>query len=388
MAEQLGNLGYLMIKKETTKGTPVTPTIGIPIFSESLNINMNLEDVDPIVGIKSARYAVLKGQRDYSGEVTVLGDPNIVGYFLDMLYTKTSTTGAGPYTHVFNLSTTTNPNSYTFDFAKGQAVFRFWGVEAREMGIDFADNQARFPVQVTALGSFTVREIASVSTNVLTLKTDYDDNPTKGLIASDLVRLYLANGTTVDTTVSSLTSTTVTVGSAAGVTAGDLISLRKQTPTYSLAGYLQWAKTEFRFGATAAAALSATHTPAESGSGWILKHMMNPDEGAKRSGSYDPVSVIRGLGDAELKTRVFFDSLDEQNRFLSGLKRACVVRHFTGASNQYELRTTFNNIVQGENPVNLQTNEILFNDINWRSQYDTSDAQQFAVTVINGVSAI
>src|SRR5687768_6346439 len=109
MAEQLGNLGYLMIKKETTKGTPVTPNIGIPIFSESLNTNVNLEDIDPIVGIKSARYAVLKGQRDHSGELTVLGDPNIVGYFLDMLYTKTSTTGSSPYTHVFGLSTTTDP---------------------------------------------------------------------------------------------------------------------------------------------------------------------------------------------------------------------------------------------------------------------------------------
>ncbi len=388
MAEQLGNLGYLMIKKETTKGTPVIPNVGVPLFEESLSININLEDVDPIVGIKSARYAVLQGQRDYTGEVTVLGDPNIVGYFLDMLLTKTSTTGAGPYTHTFGLSTTTNPSSYTFDFAKGQAVFRFWGVEAKEIGIDFADNQARFPVQVSALGSFTVREIASVSTNVLTLKTDFSDTPTKGLVATDLVRLYLANGTVVDTTVTSVTATTVTVGSAAGVATGDLISLRKQTPSYTLAGYLQWAKTEFRFGANATAALSATHTPVESGSGWTVKHMFKQDEGEKRSGSFDPVSLVRTLGDAELKTRLFFDTMDEQNRFLTVTKRACVVRHFTGASNQYELRTTFNNIVQGENPVNLKSNDILFNDITWRSQYDTTDAQQFAVTVINSVSSI
>ena len=101
MAEQLGNLGYLKIKKESTKGTPVIPDTGIPIFSESLNININLEDIDPIVGIKSARYAVLKGQRDYSGEVSAIGDPNVAGYFLDMLFTKGTTTGAGPYTHTF-----------------------------------------------------------------------------------------------------------------------------------------------------------------------------------------------------------------------------------------------------------------------------------------------
>lgn len=393
MAEQLGNLGYLAIKKETTKGTPVTPTTFVPLYSENLTTKINLQDIDPIIGIKSARYAILKGQREHSGELTVLGDPNIIGYFLDMTLTKTSTTGSNPYTHVFGLSTTTDPNSYTLEIAKGNVVFRFWGVQGNELSIDFADNEGRLPVKVAALGCLSVREIASVSTTTITLKTDYDGTPNKGFVAADVVRITKSdNSVSLDTTISSVNSDGVTLvlgASAAAYAAGDFIQLRKQpTPTYSLTGSIQWAKTQFCFGSTAAAALSATHTPVESGSTWSVKHMMLPDKGALRSGAYDPVSLIRGLGDADLKTRIFFDSPDEQNRFLANTKRASVVRHLVGSTNQYELRTTFNNIVQDENPVNLKSNEILFNDITWKSTYDTSDAQHFAVTVINAVSSI
>jgi hypothetical protein len=198
-----------------------------------------------------------------------------------------------PYTHVFGLSTTTDPNSYTLDIAKGSVVFRYWGVQAREMGIDFADNQARIPVQISALGCLSVREIASVSTTTITLKTDYDSTPNKGFVATDVVRIMKADGsTTLDTTISTVNADgiTLTLGaSAAAYAAGDFIFLRKQTPTYTLAGYMQWAKTQFCFGASASAALSATHTPVESGSGWTMKHMMLPDEGAKRSGAYDPM---------------------------------------------------------------------------------------------------
>jgi hypothetical protein len=379
-----------MIRKETTKGTPITPNVGIPLFGETITTNMNLEDIDPIMGHKSARYDIIKGQRDHGGELTVPGDPNILGYFLDMLFTKTSTTGSNPYTHVFGLSTTTDPNSYTLDIAKGNDVYRYWGVQAREMGIDFSDNQARIPVTVSALGCLSVREIASVSTTTITLKTDYDPVPNKGFVASDVVRLTKGDGvTTLDTTISSVNADGITLvlgASAASFASGDLIHLRKQTPTYTLSGYMQFARTQFCFGATASAALSATHTPVEPGSGWSLMHMMLPDEGAKRSGAYDPVSLIRGLGDAELRTRIFFDIPEDQNRFMATSKRACVVRHYVGTN--HEVRVTFNNIVIGENPVNLSANEVLYNDITWRSKYDTADSQHFAVTVINSVSTI
>ena len=39
--ERLGNLGYLMMGKETTKGTPVIPAIAIPIYKESFNTMLN-----------------------------------------------------------------------------------------------------------------------------------------------------------------------------------------------------------------------------------------------------------------------------------------------------------------------------------------------------------
>jgi hypothetical protein len=388
MAEKSSQFGYLALKKETTKNTPVIPNTFVPLYTESLTTQINLQDIQPIIGTKSVRYSVLRGQRDHTGDITIIGDPDVAGYFLDMLLTKTSTSGSGPYTHVFGLSNTTDPNSYTLDIARGDIVFRYWGIQASELGIDFNDNEGRINTKVAGVGSFQIREIATVSTTTITLKTDYDPIPNKGLVATDVVRLYKpSTGATLDTTVSSVNVDGITVvlgASAAAFAAGDLIHLRRQTPTYSTPNLIQWTRSEFRFGATASAALSAAHTPVATGSMWSLKHTMNPDEGAKYSGSYDVYSLPRGFGDADLKTRIFFDTPEEQQRYLISTKRACVVRHYVGSA--YELRVTFNNVVQGENPVNLNLNEILFNDITWKSTYDTSDGQHFGVTLINNTT--
>lgn len=392
MAEQIAELQYVQAKKEATKGTPVSPQTGgviLPIFSESLGIDAALDDINPIVGLKAARLSAIKGLRSMQGEISFLGEPNTAGYVFDMLLTKGTTSGANPYTHPFTLSPATNPNSYTIDIAKGRVVHRFWGAEMKELGIDFDTNKMLLNGNLTALGSFTVRKIASVAGAILTLATDYSATPTTGLVAGDLLRIFLANGTVVDTTVTSITGTTVTVGTAGAAATGDLIGIRPTTPTLVLSGnYFTWGQTEFRFGATAAAALSNTHTPVEEGSGWNIIHEMRPDEGVGRSGSIDRISVVRGTGDIEVTTRVFFDTSDDYNRFLETSKRALVIRHFAGATNQHELRVTVNNMVGGESPVNLEVGGVLGQEITWKSTYDTTDGAMFDVKVLNAVATI
>jgi len=387
MAERLGNLGYLALKKESTKGTPVTPDTYAPLYEESLTTNLNLDEDTPVVGNKLARYQVLPGLRDHQGEITVLAEPNTAARFLDMLFYKSATAGSNPYTHTFTLDNTNNPNAYTIDIAKGQAVFRYMGVEASQIGIDFDENKMLFKITVSALKSFTVREIASVDTLALTLTTAYDPSPTTGLVAGDLIRIYKANGTVVDTTVTSVDSgTVVTVGSATGVAGGDTIALRPATPSFTVVTPFMWGRTEFRFAATAADALTAAQTQVEDGSAWTAKHMFEDNAGAKRSGSFDPAALVRTLGDVEFSAKMFFDTLDEYNRFLAITKRSCVVRHFSGTA--HELRITLNNLKATENTPPVKSGEIIYADIKYVPTYDASDAQGFDVKVINAISSI
>jgi hypothetical protein len=148
------------------------------------------------------------------------------------------------------LSPTTNPKSYTVDIQKGQVVCRYWGVEAESIEPSFDKNKMHLNVTVSGLGSFVVREIATVNTTTITLKTDYDFAPTKGLVATDTVRLMSADGaTTLDTTVSSVDADGITLilgASAASFSAGDFIFLRAATPSYSVLPCFEWGRTEFR----------------------------------------------------------------------------------------------------------------------------------------------
>lgn len=389
MAEFISDLGYLALKKETTKGTPVTPNVYIPIFSESLSMNMNLNDVNPIMGLKAKRLTTIKGMRDYKGEIVALGEPNIAGYLFDMFLKKGTTTGANPYTHPFTLSTTANPNSYTIDVLRGQIVYRYFGVEASAIAVEFEDNLMKIKVGVSALNMLGPVEITNNATGTLTLSTDHDPSPTTGFVASDVVRLYKADGSVVDTTVSSVTNgTTVVVGSATGVAAGDMIALRPATPTYTLQDPFEFARTQFKFGTNATTAQAATHTPVQEGSMWSLTHELLPEEGRKASGSYNPVSLIRGLGDIEIMAKIFHDTPDDEKRFAEHEKRAISIEHVIGTTGQYQIKVLANNLVIAERPTNIAVGEVIFSENTFKARYDTSDAAMFSVTVINSISTI
>lgn len=387
MPARLANLGYLALKKQSDKDVAVIPDVYVPLYSESFNTMVNLDADQPIAGNKMATFQHIQGVRHHMGEVQVLAEPTTAGYLFDMLFKKTATSGSNPYTHTFGASET-DPNAYTVDIAKGQIVYRFIGVECYEISNEYSDNKMLLNLQLAARKSFITREVASLNTDTLTLKTDYDANPTDGLVAGDLVRLFKADGSTVDLVVESVddadevTFTTTPTGAASG----DYIALRKATPSFSLVTPFLWSRTEFRFDDTAADALTATHTPLESGSQFTLQHNLEQNEGAKRSGSFDPAELVRTTIDAELNVKVKFDTPEDMNKFLTNQKKACVIRMFSGAS--HELRVTLNNLRFTENPVELNTGEVVYAEGPMKPQYDSSDGQGLDVKVINSVSSI
>lgn len=388
----MANLGYLAAVKESARNTPTRPNRFTPLYDESLTTNQNFQDQKPIYGNKFATYDVLRGIRTHKGDLTVLAEPNTSAMFFDMLLTKMSTTGTSPATHVFELSAAANPNSYTIDVSTGNVVSRYWGVQASKISPNWDNNELQWKVSLSAIGSFQGREIGTVNATTLTLKTDYDTRPTKGLLVGDLVRLYKSDGTTLDTTVASLNAngTDVTLAdSATAFAAGDMIYLRPATIDFDLLDTFQWAKTQFCFADTAANALTAVHTPVEQGSTFEVTHSFKNDDGEQRSGSYDPASLVRNTGDISCEIKRFFDTPDDIRRMNNMEDTALVIRHFAGDANQYEVRVTYNRLVtDGDIVPTIKSDDILYSDIKYHPAYNATDGKAFSVTVINEVETV
>ena len=393
--EKLAGLGYLALKLEAEKGTPLTPDTFVPLYSEDMAINVNLDEDSPIVGIREARYQSFLGQEDYKGSVKILAEPKTLPHFLNMILKKGSTTGSDVtgYTHPFTLGDSVK--SYTIEFLKGGIPFRFFGVEARTVSPSFEENKMVMDVALSALGCFSTVKIKSASSTTVVLEDGERPDPTKGLTTNDSLRLYDVDAMTYeDVTISVIDADgkTLTVSSISGTyIEGDLAWLAPLTASYTIVAPFSWARTEFCFGANAAAALSATQTRIEKGSLWTLLHNLEADEGANRSGSFRPESLIRTQGDMEITLKKFFKDGQEQNRFLQHLSRALVVKHFSPAHagsdlTEAEVIVTVNEYNVKENTVPLNTGEILYNNLVLSPKYKTAETQMFDIKVVNSLA--
>lgn len=403
MAERLGNLGYFGVIKEVTKGTPLTPTAFVPIYDESLDTDGGFIDQAPIYGNKAKVYNTVPGQRTHKGEVTILAEPNTAAMIANALLTKSSTTGAGPYTHTFGLDPNTNPQSLTVDVNLGNVVKRYWGVEASKLSPSWNKNELQLKVALSALGSFRSRDIATAVTTTLTLadpKGIYNGAPNKGLVVGDLVRIYKSStGATLDTTIATVNADgiTVTLGaSAAAFAAGDTIQLRPATPSFTLLDSFLWARTRFYFApnATAALALAATaHTPVEQGSEFEVVHTFNDDGGEDRSGSFDPASLIRKTGDANLKVKKYFDTTEDLQNFQNLAQTACVIRHgagtFVAGVNQYEFQVILYNLkTDGKIAPGIKADNVEYSELDYHINYSQGDSKSFQLVFINNLATI
>lgn len=392
MAERIANLGYAALKVQTAVATPITPDVYVPYYKQNINTDIHMIEDNPVYGNKFKDYLLLQGQRSHTGSLTVMAEPNTAAHWMNMLLTKGTTTGAGPYTHPFTL--TGDSKYYTLDISFGNYVQRFFDVCASKVSPSFDDGEMKFEVDVSACGSFYGREIATVVTTTLTLKTDYDPVPNKGLVVGDLVRIYKSStGATLDTSILTVNVDGITVtlnASAAAFAAGDMIYLRPATPSPTVKTPFLWARTQFFFSDTAANALTASATATlqtrlDDGTEFSLLHMFDDDEGSKRSGGFDPASLIRTIGDVELKIKKYFDTVEEITYWNALTKRALVMRSYSETG--YEFRLTINQIKTKTNETNSESEAPVFWEIEYGTAYDSSDAQGFDVKVINNVTS-
>lgn len=391
--EQHSNLGYLAIYKETTPGTPAgTPDVFIPLYSETLATEASYVEDMPIMAQKFFRYQVLRGLRSHGGDLVLSGDTNTAAYVADMLYTKGSTSGSDPYTHPYTLSKTAQPKSYSIEIGLPTMAVRFLGYGASQVTPEFEDGHMRLNVSGSALKSFDVRKVASISGTgpyTITLTTEYSRRPTEGLVTGDAIQIYdVSTASYITATVEALTDTTIEVTEdVSAAAADDILSLQPQTPSWNVGDPFLWGDAQFCFGADAATALTADHTPLEQDSSLTLIHEFANNDAAHASGSFDPTRLLRGRGDVEFTAKQYFDSPEEMARFNAITKRACVIRYF--ADNGHELRVTLNNLKATTAPrPPLESQEVLYSETKYVPTLDATDGQGFDVKVINGLSTI
>lgn len=396
MAERISNLGYFSFAKETVKNTPVTPLYNLPIYDETLSTNANFIPQTPIYGNKFETFLNLQGQRDHGGELTILAEANTLARLHDFFLTVGATTGSNPYTTPSTLSNTTDPKTATFDISNGNVVRRYWGVGISSIAPDWNDNEMRIKLKVSAIGSFQARTIKTVATTNLTLDQAYDPQPNKGLVVGDLVRIYKpSTGATLDTTIATVNAngTDVVLGaSAAAFAAGDIIQLRPAAVSFNLTNTFLWAKTYIGIGATASAALAnatvSAQTRLEQGTTFELMHKFKDDAGEKRSGGFDPATLIRTLGNYTVTIKRFFDGPEDIQLFNDMTKRSVVFKMVTGANNEYNWTVTMNNLTWDTPAGNLTSGDVTYSEITGLPQYDQADGQGFSSSVTHAIATI
>lgn len=394
MAERSAALGYLALGKESVPGTAVTPSIFVPYYKQAMYTDINLTPIQPIYGNKFKTYESVAGHRVHKGSIEVMAEPNTAEYFADMTLTAGTITGSGPYTHPYTLGA--DSNSYTMDFSLVSQSIRFFGVKSSKLSPTWSKDEMRFTLQLSALGSFFGRQIASVSGTgpyTIVFDTTYDPNPTTGLVVGDTLQ---AGPTTSAPTITGFTVASIpngqsitTTTNVSSLTAGNWISLAPLTPSLTLLQPFTWPNTVIGFGATAAAALtnatSALQTRLETGLTLDIMHDFESDDGSNRSGAFDPASLIRTVGDYQFKIKKFFDTPADYDAWIQVAKQAAVWRSFS-QSQQYEFRFTMNDLRIKTDQTQTESEKVIYQEIDFQGNYSSGDAQGMSLLVINNLS--
>ena len=289
-------------------------------------------------------------------------------------------------------------NSKTIDISVGDLVKRFYGVMASKVTPAWKDNEMTLKVSISALGSFQGATIATATysspTTTVVFDTTYDPNPTTGLVVGDSVKFYTP-GTYTPTTatiVGVTNGTTITLtGNYSAYTANSSILYlsANASPTFSLLPNFLWTNTQFCFGATASAALSAAQTRLNSGTTWETTYGFSSDAGEQRSGGNDPASLPRTTINCDFTAKKFFHYPDDIQAMQKLTKGAVVIRHFVYfGGTTYEMRVTINHIVASNPLPPIKPKEINYSTIKYDTQYDATDGQMYGITMINNLATI
>lgn len=397
MNNYLANLSYLALKKETTEGVAVIPDVFLPLESSDLVTNLNLSDDGRMMGNRWKTHKLFKGERTHEGNISVWGDPDTLGYILDMTMKKESTAGDGDvgYTHNFEPG---NSNSYTIEIPRGDVCFRYFGVKGDELKFDFEEEKLKAELTVKCMGHFsasTLRDAVSSGTSIA-LKQDYDLEPARGLVVGDTLVLSPGTAEEEEVEISAIAADkiTITVGSAITKShaAGATVYLKAQTPTISatLQKPLFLGNALMGFGTTAALAETAASSKTTATPCWDISLDYKNNLFAAHGSHYlEPVKLLPQENELEVEVRKLFETADARQKYLDGIKQgvSLIVSgeliKTTPATTKNYLKINLHNAQIKELQNSLTKGEYIFDEQTFGACYDDSDGKAVTVVVCN-----
>lgn len=393
----ISDLAYMAFGKQSSAVAAVIPDVFVPLMEEDMKVDPKNERVKQIVGINWTSNKMLQGLREVGGSFTIQCDPENIGHILNMALVKDTTSGSGAvgYTHPFLEDG--EPEFYTIDIVKGNAVQRFVGCQITKVEFSFQDGHLIAKCDVIARHAFSTATLKTALTGAgmvaVVLAEGYDPEPALGLVAGDVIQVQADDGSFTDVTIATIVTGNKSVTmSATNVTAsiGALISLKAQTPSYAaLKRPFKFGQCLVGFGAdqTAADANVASYalaTPVDD-----FKFTINRNITRRRATGKNDALTLIGTGDAELTVKKLFEDAEQQQQWMDIAKKACSIL-FTGdniATTYYcSLAIKLHNIKPSDHGNKLSKGEYVFDETNFVVEYDDTDAMAMEVTLVNATA--
>lgn len=393
MSVYLADNSYLALKPETTPGTAVIPTIFVPLVSESIRTNIGYTADRRMKGLSFKSDDILIGERKHEGDIVIYADADNIGHILNMTLLKGTTTGSATgYIHPFTIG---EPDSYTIEIQKGPYAVRYFGVKADNLKLEFENALLKATASIKARGQFSVGSLqATLGGSVTSLKLahNYDDMPTTGLVAGDVISLKLDTGAYQDITLTSVNADGETLGFGAlsiTATAGNSIYLKAQTPSYTgLSKPLARGDTLVGISTTSALATTAvgskaTATPIYN----LVIDIKNNLFDAPATGSKDPYQLLTQTRESQISISRLFETEAQKLAWLDASKQAITTVSYgaviSGGTTKEQLTIKFHKVKLIENNQNSEVGSLIQDEQSFEALYDAGDALAIEIGLIN-----
>ena len=384
--------GYLAIGVQTDVNTAVVPDVFIPLIEEDISSDPNNERVDQIVGKDWKSNLILQGERTSGGTIKINADPENLGHLLNMTIKKGSTTGdAKGYTHPFTVD---EGDFYTVEILKGNYVHRLVGCRIKKLSLSFDSGMLKADAEIVSKAKFNYGTLKTGLTGAeqesVVFDEDFDPEPCNGLVAGDKIQTWVS-GVATDITVAtvaankkSITCEKTTVTASAGA----LITLKKQTPTYTAL------QRPFRFGqmlvgiganetaSTSNAASYTTATPVDE----LTFEFDNATEEHHASGNNNPL-LLGGVPDANVKVKKLFETAEDVQQWNDIAKKAMTViitGDEVGTDGTYSsLTIKLYNIKPSKASNKISVGEYIYDETEFYAEYDDTVSKAVEASLVN-----
>ena len=398
---------YLMVGRESTVATAVTPTH--PLRYKDGDILYNLEVIanNPIQGVRWNPINAVDGKVTTDGTYNTDLDYNEGVHFiaagLGTLVSADISSGTDGSVYSHTINTANALPSLTIEQGKGNLddtsnnlqnyeVSRAYGVLVDKFTLEGSDNILSMAVDLKAHGVFNKADL--ITDAAAGASVDIELDSVEGLTTNDTVNIYDTtpqNETDAIASISASPTNTIqiaTLGNTYTVANNAKVELVPQTPSYStLAKVASFTHCSFQFGDTAIAAAAA---PEENIEEWSFEYENQLEE---RFGSLrNSPSVIAPKGAmATLSFTKYFENVTDRDRYLNlepkyGILTVTNNEIVSGTdTNQakYEMKITMNKVIFETYEMPTGTDDLYAASVTAKCFYNETDGKALEIVFQN-----